>query len=367
MDRKKLYDLGRFLTEKLYGWERKVFLMTDSNRELQSAKDEYLAQQMTPEQVRRFRGKIDRAKKEKRRKLTLVRIRNLSTMAAALVAAFVILPNTTMGVANAMENVPFLGKLVSVVTFRDYHYEDEKNSINVEVPELVVEPYMLTAPEEGAEIAGETADTTTAEMADAGIAEETTDATTAGTAEEAADTASVEMAQKLSSTTSQINMEIQSITDELIAEFEKNKETGYQNITVKSQTLSTTADYFALKLICYQGMGSGAEWDYFYTIDLTTGERLALADLFPENEDYITRISEDIKKQMREQMDADDNVYYWLEDEVTEWNFQSITEETSFYLDQDGRLVICFNEGDVAPMYMGCVEFRISEDIYSRY
>ena len=364
MDRKKLYDLGRFLTEKLYGWERKVFLMTDSSRELQSAKDEYLAQHMTPEQVSRFRGKIDRAKKENRRKLTLVRIRNLSTMAAALVAAFVILPNTTMSVANAMENVPFLGKLVSVVTFRDYHYEDEKNSINVEVPELVVESYMLTAPEEGAGVAGEDTDTTTAEMVEA---EETTGTITAEMAEEAADTASVEMAEKLSSTTSQINMEIQSITDQLIAEFEKNKETGYQNITVKSQTLSTTADYFAFKLICYQGMGSGAEWDYFYTIDLTTGERLALADLFPENEDYITRISEDIKKQMREQMDADDNVYYWLEDEVTEWNFRSITEETSFYLDQDGRLVICFNEGDIAPMYMGCVEFRISEDIYSRY
>ena len=71
---------------------------------------------------------------------------------------------------------------------------------------------------------------------------------------------------------------------------------------------------------------------------------------------------------MREQMDADSNVYYWLDDqEVPEWNFRSITEDTSFYLDQDGRLVICFNEGDVAPMYMGCVEFKISEDIYTKY
>ena len=66
-------------------------------------------------------------------------------MAAALVAALIILPNTTMGVTNAMENIPFLGKLISVVTFRDYHYEDENNAINVGVPELVVEPYMLTA------------------------------------------------------------------------------------------------------------------------------------------------------------------------------------------------------------------------------
>ena len=339
MDRKKLYNLGWFLTEKLYRWERKVFLMIESNRELQSAKEEYLAQQMNLEQVRQLRGKIDKAKSEKRRKLALVRIRKLSTMAAALIAAFVILPNTTMGVANAMENIPFLGKLVSVVTFRDYHYEDENNAINVEVPELVVEPYMLTASEE---------DT--------------------GMPEGAVGAAQEDVTKNLKKTTNEINEEIQAITDQLIAEFEKNMGQGHQDMMVKSQTLSTTADYFALKLICYQAMGSGAEWDYFYTIDLTTGERLSLADLFPGNDDYISQISEDIKKQMQEQMDADSNVYYWLDDpEVGEWNFRSITEETSFYLDQDGRLVICFNEGDVAPMYMGCVEFKISEDIYKKY
>lgn len=313
--------------------------MIESNRELQSAKEEYLAQQMNPEQVRRLRGRIDKAKGEKRRKRALSRIRNLSTMAAALVAAFVILPNTTMGVANAMENIPILGKLVSVVTFRDYHYEDENNAIDVEVPELVVEPYMLTA-------SGE--DT--------------------GMPEGAAGAAQEDVTKNLKKTTGEINAEIQTITDQLIAEFEENMEQGHQDMMVKSQTLSTTEDYFALKLICFQAMGSGAEWDYFYTIDLTTGERLTLADLFPGNDDYLSQISEDIKKQMRAQMDADSNVIYWLDDpEAGEWNFRSITEETSFYLDQDGRLVICFNEGDVAPMYMGCVEFKISEDIYTKY
>ena len=112
-------------------------------------------------------------------------------------------------------------------------------------------------------------------------------------------------------------------------------------------------------------MGSGAEWDYYYTIDLDTGNRLTLKELFPEGEDYLTAVSEDIKKQMQERMEADENVIYWLDnEEIPEWNFQSITEETSFYLNGDNRLVICFNEGDVAPMYMGCVSFVISEEIY---
>ena len=46
-----------------------------------------------------------------------------------------------------------------------------------------------------------------------------------------------------------------------------------------------------------------------------------------------------------------------------EWDFQSITDDTSFYLNQNGEVVICFNEGDVAPMYMSCVEFVIPNEV----
>ena len=140
---------------------------------------------------------------------------------------------------------------------------------------------------------------------------------------------------------------------------------GYQQIGVKSEVINTTEDYFTLKLICYMASGSGTEWNYYYTIDLNTGERLQLKDIFTEGADYITPISENIKTQMQEQMDADENVYYWLHDEFEEWNFKSIKEDQSFYLDEEGNIVINFNEGDVAPMYMGVVEFKIPEEVIS--
>jgi len=79
-------------------------------------------------------------------------------------------------------------------------------------------------------------------------------------------------------------------------------EEGYQDVMVKSEVLATTDKYFALKLICYQGAGSGAEWNYFYTVDLDSGKRIALKDLFVDGADYIDIISENIKEQMREQM-----------------------------------------------------------------
>ena len=136
-----------------------------------------------------------------------------------------------------------------------------------------------------------------------------------------------------------------------------------EDVIVKSEILATQADYFTLKLICYQGAGSGYQWNYYYTIDLNTGERLQLKDIFKEGADYITPISENIKEQMREQMTEDDQVYYWLNDEIEGLNFKAITEETSFYMNDKGNVVIGFDEGEVAPMYMGTIEFEIPAGI----
>lgn len=240
-------------------------------------------------------------------------------VAAALV--FVALPNTNATVAYAMSNIPVLGKLVEVVTFRDYKYEDERNNADIETPELKVNPTEL--------------------------AENT------------------EVQENIEKSTGEINAEIQEITDKLVAEFEeglKNQD-GYQTMEVKSEVINTTADYFTLKLNVFQAAGSGAEWNYFYTVDLKTGERMALKDLFTEGADFITPISENIKEQMRAQMEADESKTYWLDSEMEEWNFKAITEDTSFYVNENGNVVISFNEGDVAPMYMGVVEFEIPNDV----
>ena len=134
---------------------------------------------------------------------------------------------------------------------------------------------------------------------------------------------------------------------------------------IESEVVNTTQNYYTLKLICYTAQASGTEWNYYFTIDLATGERLLLKDIFADGADYVTPISENIKEQMKEQMAADENVYYWLYDEMDEFNFKAINEEQSFYINQEGNVVISFNEGDVAPMYMGVVEFTIPSEVLS--
>ena len=296
-------------------------------KELDSLKEKYLDVKMPEEQLEKLKLAIEKGKMDNRREQRRILRTRVAASAAAVIAAFIILPNTSSNVAYAMERVPVLGNLVKLVTWRDYKYEDERHQANVEVGKLEV----AKSDEENVDLGR-------------GFDE----------VEEAMDVAVEE-----------INVQVEEITENLIAEFETQvqEEMGYHDLVVKSEVIADNDKYFTLKLLCFQAAGSGYEWNYFYTIDMTTGKQLQLKDLFKEDADYITVISEEIKKQMREQMEADENVRYWLEEEMEEWNFQAITEETLFYLNEDEQLVISFNEGDVAPMYMGVVEFVIPEGV----
>ena len=302
----------------------KHFSEINENQNLDKTKmkllqEAYEMPEMSKEQLEQLSKKMEEAKMENKKERNKVKMMKVAVCAAAFVGAFVALPNTSPTVAKAMEGIPVIGPIASVVTFRDYQYETDRNRADIEVPEIKVEE----------------------------------------------EKANQKTQEKLSKTTKEINEEIKKITDQLVKEFEANlkDKQGYQDVIVKSEVLSTTQDYFTLKLICYQGAGSGYQWNHYYTIDLNTGERLQLKDIFKEGVDYITPISENIKAQMKEQMEKDENVSYWLNDEIEEINFKAITPNTSFYLNEKGNVVIGFDEGEVAPMYMGTVEFEIPNEV----
>lgn len=290
-----------------------------SKEGLHSLQKEYMQPTMSEEQLSRLKMKMEEAKCENRKERRIARITRSAATAAALVIAFITLPNLSPTIAYAMEQMPILGQFVKVVTFRNYEYEDEQHKAEVVIPEIVID-----------------------------------------------DQIPVEQLQSvLENTTNEMNAEIQKISKELLVEFVNHirDELGYKELIVKSEVVTTTQDYFTLKLSCYQSEASGYEWDYFYTIDLTSGKKLELKDIFVDGVDYITPISENIKEQMRSQMEKDENISYWLDDEMEESNFNEITEEINFYINQNNDVVICFNEGDVAPMYMGIIEFEIPAEV----
>lgn len=288
-------------------------------KELQVLKNEYQKPQMSEVQVEKLRLKIEEANKADKKEHNKKRLLKLTATAAAIVGIFIILPNTSATIAYAMERIPIIGKFVDVVTFRDYHYEEELFVADVEIPEIKINQQITDN----------------------------------------------EIKQNLEDTANEINAEIQKNTNELVEYFETQLEdkVGYQNVVVNSEVMATTEDYFTLKINCYYGAGSGYQWNYYYTIDLNTGKFLKLKDIFEEGADYIILISDNIKEQMQEQMLADKQIHYWLNDDIEGGNFDTITEDTSFYINDRGNVVIGFDEGEVAPMYMGAVEFEIPKNV----
>lgn len=135
------------------------------------------------------------------------------------------------------------------------------------------------------------------------------------------------------------------------------KEEGDVHYAV-SNTYEVTHDgeqYFSMYMAAARIMGSGSETYQTYTIDKKTGEAVSLGELLG-NEETLKLVSENISAQMEEQMKEDASVVYF---QASEGGFSGLKGDESFYLNQDGSLVVVFDEYTVAPGSMGMVEFTI--------
>ncbi|MBP1930057.1 DUF3298 domain-containing protein [Ammoniphilus resinae] len=131
---------------------------------------------------------------------------------------------------------------------------------------------------------------------------------------------------------------------------------GYKVVTDTEQLLS-------IQRYTVKTAASGVETIQYDTIDKKSNEWITLRSLFKDDQ-FLSVISEDIKQQMRAQMKEDEGKVYWvrgssLPDENVVDPFETITGDQPFYINNDGNLVISFNEYEVAPGYMGIVEFVI--------
>lgn len=164
----------------------------------------------------------------------------------------------------------------------------------------------------------------------------------------------------------QITEEIRQMEEQAVTSFEQNvsQETGYQTLRFLHRTITDTPDWYCMEVFCYTASADGFEQVNHFTINKKTGERVELEDLFYAGADYITPISEEIISQMRARMKENPEVEYWIDSEDDpESDFSRIRDDQDFYIDDEGRLVICFNELEAAPMSMGTVEFIIPDKV----
>ena len=222
--------------------------------------------------------------------------------AAAVLALFIAVPNVSPAAAAAMADMPVLGAIVEVITFHRYTYDDGHGSANVTVPEL-----------SGSDAAQE------------------------------------------------VSNQVQAYTDQLILQFQKDCETlgeSYESLDVTSAVITDTDSWFTLRVDAEEIQASGYQFSRFYHIDKANGQVVTLKDLFREDIDYVTALSDEVRRQMEEQMAENPEVSYFPEE------FTAIDPDQNFYWAADGSLVLVFDEYTIVPGFMGMPEFTIPADVY---
>lgn len=99
----------------------------------------------------------------------------------------------------------------------------------------------------------------------------------------------------------------------------------------------------------------------YYNLDLLNGKNVVLSDLLGNN--YVDVANVQIVRQMKERVKTNADYVYWgITDEGASQGFDgftSVNEETDFYINAAGNVVIVFDKYEIAPGFMGNQEFEI--------
>lgn len=237
---------------------------------------------------------------------------------AAAAAVFVITVNVSETVAYALYDVPVIGEIVKVVTFKEYNYTNDTTKVEVKVPEIT------------------------------------------GTGNESLE--------------EKVNKEIQLRLDAVITDGEARaeeykkafletggKEENFRQVPVFADYEKKYVDQNVLSFIINTVVviGNSQSETLFYNIDLKTGNTLKISDVLGEN--YKEIADEAINKQIEEQKKNDPEgagaMYFGGENGIE--GFKGITEEQNFFINAEGNVVVKFAKYEIAAGALGMPEFVI--------
>ena len=252
--------------------------------------------------------------KEQEKKMKRKNIINKSVIAAAVAGVvFVGSINLSSEISYALSEVPVLGSIVRVLTFKTFELKDNNFDAQLKTPAI-----------EGLD-----------SKLEAMLNEKYLD-------------------------------ENQKLYDDFMKEIDELKKAdmdeAHMGIASGYEVKTDTDKLLVIGRYVVNTAGSSSTTIKYDTIDKQNKILITLPSLF-KDEAYIDIISENIKAQMKEQMKDENNVY-WLEDEMMgDENFSKIDKDQSFYITKDNQLVIAFDKYEVTPGYMGNPEFIIPSEL----
>lgn len=290
---------------------------------LETMKERY-DQIIIPEELNiRIQQEIEKSRKQQEEKrgagssLRFRRvIRSVEAVAAAACILFTAALNTSPVFAKEAGELPVIGGLARILTFRSYETEKDDIAVSVEIPtiEMIAEDTGITVDEINQEIldcCNQYADETVLR------AEEyrTAFLETGGTPEEWAEH----------------NIKIT---------------VGYE---IKQQS----SNYLSFVVWGTESWTTAYSESKYYNMDLRTGKLVTLKDMLGSG--YVELVNESIREQIAEREKAGE-VFFTAE----EGGFAGISEDAKFYINENNRPVIVFGKYEIAPGSSGEIEFEIT-------
>ncbi len=240
----------------------------------------------------------------------------LGTAAAAMLLTASL--NISPAMARSLSDIPVVGSVVKVLTWTEYEVADDTYDANIKVPSIE----------------------------------------------------NLDNADLANALNEKYRSEGKALYDDFIAEVGDLKANGGGHYGIDSGYDIKTDNDQILSIGRYivNTVGSSSTVMHYDTIDKQNEILITLPSLF-KDDSYIDAISENIKDQMRAQIAAtNEEKVYWvkgagLPDEDLIEEFSTINNEQQFYISDKGKLVISFDKYEVAPGYMGVVEFEIPTDV----
>lgn len=160
----------------------------------------------------------------------------------------------------------------------------------------------------------------------------------------------------------ELNSAVKNYTDEAKEKFWWYFNRRYNGCVGEDMSYTVIRDdekYFTAQFNVTVNAGGSMNYGRWIVFDKSAGRALELADLFKDGSDYIGVISEEIREQMIYKNKHEDRDFFVDGDDA----FTEISEDANFYIDAYDRLVIVFDEYEVAPGSMGAPRFFIPNGV----
>lgn len=254
--------------------------------------------------------KIQRTLKEHYKMKITKRLKTILVAAAAFIAVFTGAVNVNQSFADTLSDIPIIGGLVEVLSFRFDSIQTENVHANIETPVI------------------------------SGLENETLEAA---------------LNQKYYD-------ENKTLYEDFMEEMKViEAEGGHLGVDSGFVVKTDTDRILSIGRYYVNTVASSSTTFMYDTVDKLEGVLLTLPSLFTD-ESYVDVISEYLVQYMKDDMIQNpDNVYWVLQDDFT--IFEKIKADQNFYLTENNKLVISFDKYEVAPGYMGVLEFEIPTEV----